>query len=295
MVRRNIFIRTVLGAAAAVLALAAGSSASPEAPGPQRQGVHRTPAFTAIFGEVPPFQAPDPSYASVVYFPSAKEPGKFLPAPIFSFERGKEEKLSVRTVIRGIESDEFNKEIVRPFPRGADLLSLEYVGGRAVIVVGGTFRAGPLSRGERERAAGSLALTVAQFGKATEVVVTDAEGKARFGARSDGVPTADPGIPRVLGSFAIKEGEDRPATSLSLLFDRPVFVEEAVFYRPGGRIPYTGNAYSTGFGMTVEFRPEPKTVFNAGNAYRIRVTVRDGKGRRTSWDKSRKPKEVVRD
>ncbi len=285
----------LLGLIAAVLLVAAGMYACSKTPETQEPVVHRTPAFEALFGELPQMEVPGPCYATVVYFPSAREPGKFLPAPIFSAEMGKEEMLAVRTVIRGVESEEFARGIVRPFPSGADLLSLTHEGGHAAVKVGGTFRAASLTAEEREKAGKSLALTVAQFGKTTEVDVTDAEGKVRFGARSEGVPTADPGNPRVFGTFAVKEGKDRPASTLSVFFDRPVIVEEIAFFPPGGGTPYTGNAYSTGFGMTVEFHPDPKLAFDGGTSYRVRFTVKDGKGRRLTEDKEWKPKEVVRD
>jgi germination protein M len=285
----------MLGMSAAVMLVAAGMYACSKTPGTQKPVVHRTPAFDALFGELFRMQMPGPCYATVVYFPSAREPGKFLPAPVFSAEMGKEEMLAVRTVIRGVDSEEFAKGIVRPFPAGADLLSLTHERGHAVVKVGGTFRAASMTAEERERAGKSLALTVAQFGKATEVDVTDAEGKVHFGARSEGVQTADPGNPRVFGVFAIKEDKNRPAATLSVFFDRPVFVEEIAFFPPGGGTQYTGNAYSTGFGMTVEFRPEPKVAFGGGKSYRVRLTVKDGKGRRLTEDREWEPKEVVGD
>jgi germination protein M len=269
-------------ASAAALAVLVSCTSSPK---PMKPFVHTTKAFDAVFGELPPMTVPGPCYATVVYFPSAKTPGKYLPVPIFSTEQGKEESLAVRTVIRGIDQEEFAKEVVFPFPKGADLLSLGYEG---------TFKAAALSQKEREIAARSVALTVAQFGKATAVDITDAEGKVDLIGRSGEAETADPGNPKALGLLAIREEEGKPATSLSLLFDRPVFVEEIAFFPPGGESPTPGKSYATGFGMSVEFHPDPGIFFEAKDAYRIRFKVRDGKGRTAAGEERWVPKEIVR-
>jgi hypothetical protein len=105
---------------------------------------------------------------------------------------------------------------------------------------------------------------------------------------------ADPGNPRTLGLLAVQEEKGKPATVLSLLFDRPVVVEEIAFYPPRGDSPYPGKSYATGFGMSVEFHPDPGVSFGTKEAYRIRFKVRDGKGRTTAGEERLIPKEVVR-
>ena len=264
-------------------------------PKPMKPLVHTTKAFDAVFGELPPMAVPGPCYATVVYFPSAKVPGKYLPVPIFSADQGKEETLAVRTVIRGIDQEEFAKEVVFPFPKGADLLSFDYEGTRAMIRVGGTFKAASLSNKGREIAARSVALTVAQFGKATSVDVTDTEGKVHFTGRSEAAETADSGNPKALGLLAIREEKGKPATSLALLFDRPVFVDDIAFFAPGGESRFPGKSYVTGFGMSLEFHPDPGMTLDTKDSFRIRFTVRDGKGRKTIEDRKWVPSVVTRD
>jgi len=287
----------VAGVALAIVsAMALAALSSCTAPSrPVKPTIHTTKSFDAVFGELPPMEAPGPLYATVVYFPSAKAPGKYLPVPIFSTEPGKEETLAVRTVIRGIDQEEFARKVVFPFPKGSDLLSFGYEGTRAMLRVGGTFTAGSLSNKEGEMAARSVALTVAQFGKATAADITDAEGKVHFIGRSGEAETADPGNPGALGLLAIREEKGKPDRSLALLFDRPVFVEDIAFFRPGGNSTYPGKTYATGFGMSVEFHPDPGIVFDPKDAYRIRFKVRDGKGRTAAGEERWVPKEIVRD
>lgn len=286
----------ILAAGAAVLvALATCSKQSP----PQKPLIHTTKAFVAVFGEVPPLPIPGPCFATVAYFPSSLEPDKFRPVPIFSLEQGKEEALLIRTVIRGIEmeggpANTLLKEIVHPFPPGSELVSFSYDSGLAKVTVGGSFRGESLSAVQREKAAKALALTVSQFGKADRVEVTDEAGAVRFGSVAGEAEAVDIGSPKVLGLIAIREGDGQPPTVLSVLFDRPVFVEDAAFYLPGGTDLVSGKIYSTGFGMGLELRPEPKIFFDPEREYRVRLSVRDGKGRRTEDERQWLPKAVTR-
>jgi hypothetical protein len=283
---------------AGVLTVAAFASCTRQSP-PQKPVIHATKAFDAIFGDLPSLPLPGPAYATIAYFPSSLEPDRFRPVPIFSVEPGKEEALSVRTVIRGIEAgegpaDELQKEIVHPFPSGSELVSLSYDGGLATVTVGGNFRAEGLSAAQKEKAAKALALTVSQFGKTEKVEVADREGAGRFGADAKKAEVVDIGPPKILGLMAIREGEGQLPGVLSVLFDRPVFVEDAAFFPPGDTAPVSGKVYSTAFGMTLEFHPEPKISFDPGKEYRVRLSVRDGKGRQTSEERNWRPKVLTR-
>ena len=284
--------------AAGAVALAAFASCSKPSP-PPKPVIQSTKAFDAVYGELPsrPLQAK--SFATVAYFPSALEPEKFRPVPIFSVEEGKEEALVVRTVIRGIEvgegpADAIHKEIVHPFPPGSELGSFTYEGALARVTVGGSFRPESLSPAQREKAAKALALTVFQFGRAERIEVTDASGAVRFGAVAKGAETIDIGSPKILGLMAIREEEGQSPVVLSVLFDRPVFVEEAAVSLPGADAAFPGKVYSTGFGMTLEFHPEPKVSFDPGREVRIRLVIRGGKGRRAEEEQILRPKLMER-
>jgi hypothetical protein len=270
----------------------AGLAGCTSSPAPEKPLVHTTNAFDAIFGGLPPMTVPGPCYGTVAYFLSLREPGKYRPVPIFSAERGKEEMLTVRTVIRGVDTDGLAEEVAFPFPRGSDLDSFAYEGGVAKIKLAGTF---PGSGFSGNRAAEALALTVAQFGKAAIVEMTDASGRVHYTGRADGVHAADVGPPRALGVLAIREEKNHPLSVLSVLFDRPVFIEDISFYPSGGKTAYSGKSYSTGFGMSVELHPDPKVEFDPDKAYRVRMAVRDGKGRRSNEERDWKPKAVTRD
>jgi len=287
-----------VGIASAGVLLALHASCSKQSP-PQKPFLHTTQAFEAVFGELPDLPIPAPCHATVVYFPSADSPGRFRPLPIFIVEQGKEEYLAVRTAVRGIETgegpaDAIRKEIAYPFPAGSDLLSIDHEAGVARIRVGGSFRAAALSRARGEAAAEALALTIAQFGASTAVDLTDESGKEHFRAKAEEARTMDPGPPILLGLMAIREDDGGPPAILSALFDRPVFVEEIAIFPPEGNSPYPGKVFSTGFGMTAELHPAAAVAFDGNAEYRVRFSVRDGKGRRSSGDAKWKPRVVTR-
>ncbi len=294
--RRRFLVSGILAAGAVVLLVLA--SCSKQSP-PQKPIIHTTKVFDDLFGEVPPLPIPGPCFATVAYFPSSLEPDKFRPVPTFSLEQGKEEALVVRTVIRGIEmengpADTLLKEIVHPFPPGSELVSLSYDGGLAKVTVGGNFRGESLSAVQKEKAAKALALTISQFGKADRVEVTDKSGAVRFGSVAREAEAVDIGSPKIMGLMAIREGDGQPPTVLSVLFDRPVFVEDAAFYLHDGAEPVSGKVYSTGFGMSLELHPEPKISFDPEREYRVQLAFRDGKGRRTEEERRWRPKLVTR-
>lgn len=277
-----------------ILLSAALGSCAKQSP-PQKPMIHTTRSFDALFGELPPIAVPGPCFATVVYFPSAREAGKYLPVPMFSAEQGKEEALTLRTAIRGVEADGLSGEVDRLFPAGADLDSVTYEGNVARVKVGGTFRAGNMPRELGLRAARAVALTAAQFGKAIEVDLTDEGGKVHFSGRSDEARTVSLGPPKALGLLAIREKPGEPPAVLSVLFDRPVFVDDVAFFPPGGEKPFAGKAYSAGFGLTVEMHPDGNVTFDPKSAYRVRIAVRDGKGRKTREEGTWIPKDVTRD
>ena len=113
------------------LLLAAGYAACAKTSPPQKPTIHTTKAFDDLFGELPPLPIPAPCYAAVVFFPSAATPGAYRAVPVFSLEQGKEERLAVRTVVEGIETegggpvDELLREIRRPFPDHSRFTSRE--------------------------------------------------------------------------------------------------------------------------------------------------------------------------
>ncbi len=269
--------------------MAAGCSRQSD---PKEPPIRTTNAYAEIFGDPPRVEAAGPCFAAVAYFPSGREPGKIRPVPIFSTDRGEEERFAVRTVIRGIRAPkEFPIGITPPFPEGCDLESLAVGDGVAKIVVSGSFRAAGFDPGRGKEAARALARTIAQFGRAREVDVSDMEGTAHFRGSADEGAVEDVGPPAILGLVAAREKPAGRISSLSVLFDRPVTVEEIAFFPHGGKEPAAGKVYATGFGMIAEFRPDGPSALAAAGPWRIRASVRDGKGRPTVQDRSWTPVE----
>jgi hypothetical protein len=283
--------RSIVGVVLLSAVLAACSPAQP----PAAATVRTTKAFDNVYGALPPIPVQAPAFASVVYFPAADGSGRYATAPIFTTDESRTAFLTMRTAVRGIDQAEFAKGIALPFPKGADLSGFSLEHGKATVFLGGTFRAGRMSKKEAERAAGGLFLTASQFGDVASLAIEDSAGKELYRGRPASAQALDPGNPRVLGLLAIRERSGEAASAMSLLFDRPVFVDEITFSPSHGVAPYGGKTYATGFGMSVEFHPGPGVTFDAKQPCRIGFKVRDGKGRKADGALERVPEQVVRE
>lgn len=115
-----------------------------------------------------------------------------------------------------------------------------------------------------------------------------------FRAEAEEAAIVDIGPPRILGLLAVRETDGEEPKVLSVLFDRPVFVEEIGFRAPTANADIPGKAYSTGFGMTAELNPEPAVSFEGEKPYRVGFAVRDGKGRRAVGEAEWIPRVVTR-
>src|SRR6266567_3703552 len=101
-----------------------------ETPPPaQPARVSATKAYEHYFGPAPTSDK-GRCFAFVIYFPSAKEPGKVVPFPFFTFDEGSIKKVAVERLIGGMELGSFKGEFLMLFPSGARLLALEEATGK---------------------------------------------------------------------------------------------------------------------------------------------------------------------
>ena len=95
-----------------------------ESPPPAKQArVSATKAYEKYFGPAPTTDK-GTCYAFVIYFPSAKEPGKVVPFPFFTFDDGSMKKVAVERLLGGMEVAAYKDELLQPFAPGARLLEL---------------------------------------------------------------------------------------------------------------------------------------------------------------------------
>ena len=117
---RRIFLSLVVLALCFLPACANKQEASPAKP----VRVSATKMYEKYFGPAPTTDK-GTCYAFVIYFPSAREPGKVVPFPFFTFDEGSMEKVAVERLLSGMEVPAYASEITHPFVSTARLRALE--------------------------------------------------------------------------------------------------------------------------------------------------------------------------
>ena len=94
-----------------------------ESPPPQETRVSATKAYEKYFGPAPTTDK-GTCFAFVIYFPSAKSPGKVVPFPFFTFDEGSIKKVAVERLLSGMDLPAYRGEFLLPFHAGTRLLGL---------------------------------------------------------------------------------------------------------------------------------------------------------------------------
>jgi germination protein M len=287
--------RVILLFALFLLIFPAASCKKKEEPSPRKQvRVSTTAAYEKYFGPAPTTDK-GTCFAFVIYFPSAKSPGKVVPFPFFTFDEGSIEKVAVERLLGGMDIGSYKGEFLRPFPAGTHLLEISDENG--VVTVN-------FSREMKNPGAGAacdggsldaLALTLAQFRGVREVSL-QVEGKGGNIRFSDGCvirqPIAtdesvvlEPGPPRLLEVAALKEKGAKSIEDVQVYFDRPVNIKNVGLYDTNGN-PFAGEIYQSVFDMAAVLKPKDPSVFTAGMPIKVHWKVMDKKGRAAEGEKT---------
>lgn len=125
--------RMVLLFSVALLSFPLGACQKKEFPPPAKQGrVSATPAYEKYFGP-PPTTDKGSCYAFVIYFPYARERGKVIPFPFFTFDEGTIKKVALERFLAGMEVGSYKGEISRPFAAGTRILNVTEQSGGVVV------------------------------------------------------------------------------------------------------------------------------------------------------------------
>lgn len=278
----------ILASALVAALLAAGACQRKEqATTPKTTRISATDAYEKYFGPAPTTDK-GTCFAFVIYFPSAKETGKVVPFPFFTFDEGSIKRVAVERLIGGMDVGSYKGEFLRPFPPGARLLGISEEKGTVTV---------NFSRELKNTGAGhicdsgafdALALTLAQF-KGIREVRLEVEGKGGIIHFADGClirkPLAfdekavlAPGPPRLLDVTALKEKGAKEIEAVHAYFDRPVEIREASFSDADGR-QFSGSIYSSVFDMAAVLKPKDPSLFRAGTPVGVRWKVVDKLGR----------------
>lgn len=253
-----------------------------EQPAAKQAPVSATKAFEKYFGPAPTTDKGS-CYAFVIYFPSAKEPGKVVPFPFFTFDEASMKKVAVERLIGGMEVPAYKDELLQPFAPGAHLLKLSEHEGLVTIDLSKDFlKAGQ----DKDGIVNALVMTLAQFDGVKGVKLLS-EGKDIDFAKGTLLPAAssvrDPSPPRLLSVTAVRDKGAKDVEEVSAYFDRPVEIKELLISDKEGR-PFEGEVFHSVFDMAAVLKPKDPTIFKAGMPIKVRWKVVDKLGRMAEGD-----------
>lgn len=278
----KIFLWALLSFLIALLFVSAGCKKKEEQPSAKQGRVSATKAYEKYFGPAPTTDKGN-CYAFVIYFPSAKEPGKVVPFPFFTFDEGSMKKVAAERLIGGMEVPTYRDEILQPFAPGAHLLKRSEQEGVVTVDFGKDFLR---SGSSREGMLNALVLTLAQF-EGVKAVRLLSEGKELDFAKGTLLPAAsavlDPSPPRLLSVTAVKDKGAKEVEEVSVYFDRPVEIKEFTMADRSGK-PFVGEVFHSVFDMAAVLKPKDPSVFKAGMPVKVRWKVVDKLARTAEGD-----------
>lgn len=286
--------RMVLLLSVALLSFPLGACQKKESPPTAKQGqVSATPAYEKYFGH-PPTTDKGSCYAFVIYFPSARERGKVVPFPFFTFDEGTIKKVALERFLSGMEVGSYKGEISRPFAAGTRILSMTEQGGGVVVDFSRELLNAEGDGSLATAAFNAMALTLVQFhgvkdvhlevdGKFSGVIDGKDIGKFLGGAAGqpltpDETAVMQPSSPRLLSVTAMKEKGSTMVEEVNAFFDRPVEIKAFSFAGKDGKI-LAGDVYQSVFDMAAVLKPKNPGLFNAGMPVKVRWKVTDKLGR----------------
>lgn len=295
MLKRVVTIALIL----IVIALAACTKKQ-ETPPAKPVRVSATKSYEKYFGPAPTTDK-GTCFAFVIYFPSAKEPGKAMPFPFFTFDEGSLKKVAVERLLGGMPVGSFQKEFLQPIPPGTHLLGLAEENGIVTVNFGKEILKGQTDAKGGQALFKALALTVSQFNGVKGVLV-QVEGKEQ--GMVDGKDVADflghvglkrqplagdesavleAGPPRLLSVTAVRDKGAKNVEDVSAYFDRPVDIQELRMTDRGGKA-FEGDVFESVFDMAAVLKPKNPSAFRAQMPIKVRWKVKDKLGRRGEGD-----------
>lgn len=241
--------------------------------------VSATKAYEHFFGPAPTTDK-GTCYAFVIYFPSAKEKGKVVPFPFFTFDEASMKKVAIERLIGGMETGSYKGEFLSLFPSGTHLLALEEAGGNVTVRFSKEMEKSPSDPAAAKALSSALALTLGQFAGVKEVrmQIEGQQGETVCVVLPENEAVLQPGSPRLLSVTAMKEKGAKDVEEVDAFFDRPVDIKELMLIDKSGKT-FEGDVYHSVFDMAAVLKPKDASQFKAGMPVKVRWKVMDKMGR----------------
>lgn len=251
-----------------------------ESPPPsQPVRVSATKAYEHFFGPAPTTDK-GTCYAFVIYFPSAKEKGKVVPFPFFTFDEASIKKVAVERLIGGMDTSSYKGEFLSLFPSGTHLIALDEAGGSVTVKFSKEMVKVPSDAASAKALSSALALTLGQFAGVKEVrmQVEGQKGETVCIVLPESEAVLQPGSPRLLSITAMKEKGAKNVEEVDAFFDRPLDIKELTLTDKSGKT-FEGDVYHSVFDMAGVLKPKNPEIFTAGMPVKVRWKVMDKMGR----------------
>jgi germination protein M len=289
----NRIVHSTIALSLLVLLLSMVGCSKKESPQLRKTRVSATKAYEKYFGPAPTSDK-GTCFAFVIYFPSAKIPGKVLPFPFFTFDEGSIKKVAVERLISGMDIAAYRGEFQQPFSAGTRLLGLTENSGTVTLNFSKEFIPLKADKPGDPGVLNALALTISQFKGVREVRIS-VEGKGGdISLPHDGQirnPLAlaesaviEPGPPRLLEVVALKEKGTKTLEGVHVYFDRPVDVKDLRLTDKNGK-PFTGEIFHSVFDMAAVLKPKEPSLFMAGMPIKVYWKGTDKLGRAAEQEK----------
>ncbi|GFO63275.1 GerMN domain-containing protein [Geomonas paludis] len=268
-----------------LLALA-GCNSAQQAPAEPKGRVNATAAFVKYFGPVPPVDK-GTCYGFVIYFPSAKQPGKVLPFPFFTFDEASMKKVALGKLIAGMgDQKAYQGELAQPFPAGSRVLDVSQSAGTVTVDFSKEVSAVKPDPQLQQALVNAVALTLRQFAGVTKVVIKIEGGESaleKLVANADDRAVLPLAAPRLLGVVGMKEKGATTIEEIDAFFDRPVDIKELTMSGADGR-KIEGDTYQSVFDMAGVLKARNPQQYQAGTPLKVHWKITDKLGRSASGD-----------
>lgn len=258
-----------------------------EAPPPNKATrISATKAFESYFGPAPTTDK-GTCYAFVIYFPAAKEPGKVVPFPFFTFDEASLKKVALQRLMGGMVEKSYAADLPQLFPTGCRLLSVTEQKGLVTADFGKELRPVAAAATTGDALFNAITLTALQFGGVSGVRILS-EGSELFPGRQPPVEASavlQPSAPRLLNVVAMKETAAGPVQEVDALFDRPVDISECRFTTLDGQT-LTGDVFHSMFDMAAVLKPKEPGKLADGAKIKVAWKVTDKKGRSAAGEET---------
>ncbi|MBT0663041.1 GerMN domain-containing protein [Geobacter pelophilus] len=235
-----------------------------------------TPAYEKSYGPAPTVDK-GTAYAFVIYFPSAKESGKIVPFPFFTFDEGSIKKVAVERLLSGMETGSYQGEFLSA-PPGSRIVSLSETQGTVILTL-----SKEIASPNASQFVTALIQTLRQF-KGVSAVSVKIEGSDKtLASEGDDSSIIQPGPPRLLSVTAMKDKGAKEVEEVNAFFDRPVDVKELKLLAKDDK-QYEGDLYHSAFDMAGVLKPKDRSRFTERMPIKVRWKVVDKLGRQAEGD-----------